>query len=376
MEKFSKNKTENKEPPENKDIGPRNIVERWKLRTLLRKIGLEPIPDAEVDALDDPDRRNFLQGLVAGTVVASIGISQGSEAHAEADDNEQLRPKSRKDVERERLVEEANIDLLIQELPFTWQSFAEQVIGHSDHYLNELDSTLEFGSQITRGDELGRTRLAYLRQALSLPNFSRYAEELIKMLLPAKAIVETGLDASRESGLAYGILQFTLASWNAHRPSENANIESLVDQMRATESLLDEMRRELEGTAGEALSFIREQYFDDDEVEFQTKFFVPAILQSFNAGARSVAIIINEFYEKLLLNSKIDKIEAFRLVNMNLGSEDLFQLMIYFAKELKWGVDFGDDAFAYVAKIYSARMVLDTHLTPQQKATLLGETNV
>jgi hypothetical protein len=173
--------------------------------------------------------------------------------------------------------------------------------------------------------------------------------------------------------LADGILQFRPEIWVHHRPSVDAKIESLIAQVAATESLLEEMRRELEINAGEALQYIKEVYFGNDEDEFQKNFFALAVIGSFNAGARSYSSMINDFYKKVLLTGKIETIKQYYLPNMNLAGRDLFQLMILMAKEIGWGVDFGDDGFGYVSKIFAARMVLD-NVSPQQRVDILGET--
>jgi len=304
------------------------------------------------------NRRNFLTGLLATAAVSPAAA-------------EQMRPVSREDAAEARRRIEERINSIIEELPDTWQSFIERQLLFTSHYERELDSVLSFGSQITNNDPNGRTRLVYLQNALQLSeSFSATESDLLRRFLLAKAVVESGLDADRTSGIAFGILQFTDISWNEHRPHEHANSRSLVDQVAATASLLEQMRRELTINIGEILDDVKRDFFNNDADLFHEHFFVPVLLNSFNAGARSLRLIIEEFHRLILSSDKINVIISSG-IDIDLSKKDLFGLMTYFAKELKWGVDYGEQAYNYVPRIYAARLVLDTHVP----ASLLGNEN-
>lgn len=304
-------------------------------------------------------RRGFLGGLAALVTTPSSA--------------DVIRPRLREDAVKFEEEEKLREQEVIESLPKTFTTFEERVAFFLPHYTTELPHMLKFGGLQTNGDPEQRTRLEYLREALVLPHFPGVVREKIRHVLPAKAFVESGLDANRvSSDDAKGVLQFTKGTWQEHAPSAEADILSLIDQVVATDNLLEQIRRTFENQCNEALGVIKEVFFAGDEDSFQADFLTFAILGSFNCGATTMSTLIQKFADRYPNTHAVAELLQ---AGIYPSRKDVFALMTYLGKEMRWNEFYGKESYEYVFRIGAARSVLDA-LPEEERLVFLGEADV
>lgn len=312
---------------------------------------------------DNMSRRSFLAGSAA---LLATG--------AEANTSSSVRPRSRDESKLTEPSEEMSV--------VDWEAISRDYIGFEDRvaekittFVNGMKTYKDFGGEITVGDPDKRTRLEYLATALELPNFHPLASEELKRLLPAKAMTESGLDASSKSDVgAKGILQFMPETWKEHACSENANILSLRDQVCATDSLLEQIRRTLNNSCMESFGVISEVFFAGDVEAFIKDFYVPVVINCFNAGAGTMRAVVNGFAEDMA--TSIEKQKKLGTQGVHVYGKDVYSLMAHAAPERAYHKLYKEQASDYVIKVFAAREALDTSLTESERLALLGELDV
>ncbi len=339
--------------------------QRKDLRSLLGSlIGRERLRNGEEVESEsvDLDRRNFIRGSAAALATTAVGLNPDS---AEANVETSPRPQPRPETETKLTVEE-----VIENIDYEYETFADAVAAHLEHFKRDLPYILEKGKKITLGDKEERTRLRYLREALELPKVDVVVEETIRRFLPAKAAAESSLSADRESSAgALGILQFMPETWKEHARREDANILSLVEQVYATESLITQIDRTLQNKCADALFTIKEVFFAGDEESFNRDFYSLVIMNAFNAGAGTMSSVVNEFAKIFPDTTQVTQVLEKGILPYG---HDVYKLMAHFGFKLKFHEEYGPESSNYVIKIFAAREVLDRYLTDEQKLALLG----
>lgn len=304
-------------------------------------------------------RREFLTGGTAALSAAAWPRQVEADAPEKS-----IQPEARPTAESEADFYERFAD--------TFTSFNEMMIVRAETFISVLETALPFGFKETVGDEKLRTRVEYLRTALQLSNFDPIAAAELRKQLPAKALVESEWDASKESSAgARGILQFMPGTWAEHARSEEANILSLVEQVYATDSLLEQIRATLENRHHADLATVKTMFFADDDESFIRDFYVPVVQSCFNAGAGNLGTVLSNFAGEF--TSEHDRNEKLAVHGLHPEGKDVYALMTQLEREKDWDPQYGRQSIGYVYKIYGARLAIDTVLPEGARAMLLGE---
>lgn len=322
--------------------------ERDELRRTLTDIGVV-------------SRRRFL----TGSVVAALSLLPKS---AEANTSTSIRPEPR--PEDLMLSFEEKIDHAIDTLANEYEIYEETIEQLSKRYSIELPSLLKYGQKITIGDPQKRTRLQYLRSALMLPQVDPHTAEEIRALLPFKACVESRLVGDVKSNKkARGILQFMPETWKEHARTPDANRDSLVEQVFATESLITQIDKRLEHICSDSLETIKEIFFAGNEEDFQRDFKTLADINSFNAGADRIAKLINSFARVFPDSSKVGRVYDQGVIPQG---KDVYKLMTHLFSKVSVDSGFGPQSSTYVWKIFAFKKMFEDNLEPSEREALFG----
>lgn len=299
---------------------------------------------------------------------AAALVATGAQANVESSPRPQPRPEDLLEPEAEKVVDWARVLEL-------YEPFNEWLEKRIDHFSNELSHILDLGSEITVGDTAKRSRMEYLRTALRVEQFDAVAATELRRLLPAKAMAESGLNASLVSATgARGILQMMPGTWAEHARSANANVLSLREQVYATDSYLEQVRRTFELHAEAPLDTIREVFFAGQKEPFLKDFYVPLVINSFNAGAGTMLDVVRAFAAEF--PSSIEKQEKLGENGVMPQGKDVYALMALVANEYDFSPNYGEQSSEYVRKVYAARAVLDNDLNEVERVLLLGQEDV
>ena len=317
-------------------------------------------------------RRTFLTGL------AAVGATVATGVNAEAPETsrfptprpaESLAPET--SLRLEVRPEEESEEEFYEHVAQNFTNFDTLVMEQAGDYVHELERAVRFAILQTQGDPKGRTRVEYLRTALQLNEFHPVAAQELRKQLPAKAMVEANWEAGLESSSgARGILQFMPGTWEEH--GEGGNILSLVDQVVATDNLLEQVRRTLmQGQNQAALDRIEAGFFNGDHEAFIRDFYVPCVQSCFNAGAGNLGTVLRAFAQEFSRADDIyRKLDAH---DLSVTGKDVYALMIQLERFKDWDPQYGAQSMNYVTKIYAARAAIDEGWSDGMRAQFMGE---
>ncbi len=311
------------------------------------------------------NRRKFLTGLGAATSgigAAGLFTKKDTDDYFPKDTNEHTNNHTTiEDIIRESTNEytapESNSQEDIRESSNSIY-FAYTINKLIPHFNTDLKKIMEYGNKITNNDPKGRTRIRYVFDELKIQEASNLINNEMKKCIIGICIEESRFDASRTSRSgAKGILQIMPKTWEEHG-DPNGNILSLVDQMKAVNSLLTQTHRYLQNKYLGALDTIKINYFEDSQTDFEKYFMVPIIINSYNAGMGTMGKIITQFANKYR-----NKNECTKALNVDkaVSDYDVFFTMSTLARAQGVNNLYKEDASNYTPKVYAALLSLMKH---------------
>lgn len=197
-------------------------------------------------------------------------------------------------------------------------------------------------------DEEGRSRIEYVKDRIQIPNVPEVVQDELVKLIPGLCAQESKFDPYVTSSQnAQGVFQFIPSTWvnDYHR-----SIESITDIREQTEVaglfFADIYRQILHFAGSDNLNKIKDNF--PDEETYQRQFFVPLMLNAYNAGSRRIGEGVADYIK----NSSYENIKS--------GKDTFIELADYMY-ESKNGVlnRYGIHARNYVPQIYAQALELD-----------------
>jgi hypothetical protein len=214
-----------------------------------------------------------------------------------------------------------------------------------------LDIANHFGEKSVRGVEKNISRKDYVKEALTLservPAVVRDELQIeLRKVMPGLCAQESRFnnDITSRSG-ARGIFQFMPDVWDSYGKDDN-DINSLKTQTEVAGLMFSDIYRQLMHHCDQEALLVARDLFSSQS-DFLKHLIVPLLINSYNAGSKRLADVVNEFFTP---KRNLD----------GLSGKDIYLAMANYAHENEEGTmeKYGTDAREYVSKVYALSQIL------------------
>jgi hypothetical protein len=301
-------------------------------------------------------RRGFL-GLLSGAA-SSVALSGLPGFSLLENEGEEEAPVV---ITPGRLIED-QIELLETFPGSNSRYFNEEVVRYAQWYKRDVDTALSRALKVAEGDQHERTAFDYLQEELVIEGVPETVTAELKKYIVGVCNEESRFNAESvsEEG-AVGPLQFMPVTWEEHK-EEGGDIRSLVDQVEAAKSKFSQIYSHYMHTCKDELDAIKAEYFFNDEYMFEVQFLVPFIINAYNAGQGRMERVAKWFIHAHPMQEKTAGILS---PEETISGYDVFLAMTQEAYKTGAVKGYGEDASAYVPKIYGATRMLENYRSEQ-----------
>lgn len=212
-----------------------------------------------------------------------------------------------------------------------------------------FDVAKHFGTQLVPGLTQKLSRIDYVRKHISentaLPK-DIVAE--LRDIVPGLAAQESQYDSRSLSKVgAFGAFQFMPATWKDMGYTD-ADKSSFPLQVSAVSRFFEMAHSFFSSATASELGAIRERFFGSDEASFNKYFFVPLLVNSYNAGPGRVATVLKWFERTFPDKESLEKRLGASYAD-SLGY-DVYASMAKIARDSKAVSGYGRDSSEYVVR--------------------------
>jgi hypothetical protein len=240
-----------------------------------------------------------------------------------------------------------------------------------EDYENKAEMVERYAAEVVPGDPAGRTLYEVVLNDVPLDNLPESVALQMKRLMLGIAAEESRFNKKKKSPQdARGVLQTMEETEDGYR--EKHGLESLdptdiLMQVGVAGMHIETSYRELFNSAGEDLAYLKEHFFKNDETAFETCLVVPALVNSYNAGARRVAEVITWFANEVRAGRLAEHLPS---NSTTPAGFDVYMVMVHACAEKKAVKRFGPDASQYTEKVYGWSVTMqDTFERPMEMAS-------
>lgn len=248
--------------------------------------------------------------------------------------------------------------------------FKAEMHAYAERYKAELPTVLELASRVTNSDAEGRTLMRYLEEEFEAPGVPERVNFLLKKLMPALAVVESGYDEKVVSpSQAVGILQILPKVWEEHA-DEQMHPLSLKNQTEVAGKYLGQSYQHLINNCSDELEAIKANFFGGDEAKFEIDFLTPLLVDAYHSGMGTAVDLVKWF--KKSYQKPEDTLEEIGQSEILTG-KDVFYMLSKNANNQDVNKHYGDKSDDYTLKVYGAWVMLQNNLSDEQKEILLAK---
>lgn len=169
----------------------------------------------------------------------------------------------------------------------------------------DIVAMLHNAEKITRNDAQERNRMEYVETALVFDeDVPQDVQEALRKWIPGLCAQESRYDNDAEGNFgSIGIFQFTDVTWEEMKGSERGlgrpeiSRASLKDQVDAAGKFFSNLYREVCHFCGDDLDSIQKHFITEER--FRERFVVPVVLNAYNAGAKRMSEVVQNFAAEL-----------------------------------------------------------------------------
>ncbi len=234
-----------------------------------------------------------------------------------------------------------------------------------------FDVAKHFGSEPVPGIAEKQTRIAYLLQKIT-ENTSLPKDILAELadIVPGLAAQESQYDSrSVSSAKAFGTFQFMPETWRSMGYTE-ADKSSFPLQVSAVSRFFETAHSFFDSAIAPELTAVRERFFDNDRAAFNKYFFVPLLVNSYNAGPGRVATVLTWFARTFPDKESLEK----RIGYYPHGfGYDVYAAMASIARETKAVLGYGRHSSEYVVRSMAFAKLIKERISKQEEETHVEE---